>query len=187
MNTIYTNLYQVLNMATNEHYEQGVKWYDDARAFCHVVAIETNTSFMVTCAVLAALSPRNKWERNKKDCFELCKGNTSHKFGTFHANVNKARKIMACTNEQEIVRTLNGKKIIAFFDNISNENSERVTVDVWMLLAAMGNRLVESERPNLTQSLYDDIENSLFKIAQENKLRPYEAQAIIWLTFREVA
>ena len=179
-----TNLITILNHASYYDYDNGFNWYNEAREFCLMVSKETGHSYMVTCAVLAALSPRNKWERNKIDCFELCKGNDSHKFGTFNANVRKAKSILSLTKYQDVINALNGKKIIAFFDNIFDENSERVTVDVWMLLAYHGMRLAESERPNVTQKLYDEIEDAVIELARENNLRPYEAQAIIWTTFR---
>lgn len=187
MNNIYTNLFTVLNIANDEHFDAGINWYNDAREFCKMLSIESNLPYVTCCGVLAALSPRNKWERNKKDAYALCMNDLSHKYGTFHANVRKAKLIMTLTNKQDIINALNGKKIIAFFDNIFDENSERVTVDVHMLLAAMGSKLMEDERPNLTQSLYNEIEDALLIIASKTNLRPYEAQAVIWLAWRELA
>lgn len=186
MNTIYSNIYSVLNLSTDDQFDNGLSWYDDAREFCKMVSNETNRPLISVCAALAALSPRNKWERNKQDCYELCKNNSSHKFGTFHAMVNKARKVLEMNSYADIIDELNGPKICAFFDNIFNPDSQLITVDFHMLHIALGQVFPEDERPSLTKSLYDDIAWAIKLIADNNKLRPYEAQAILWLTWRDL-
>jgi hypothetical protein len=186
MNNVYNNLYNIMNISSHEAYVSGLRWYDDAREFCHIVANESGVPFINVCGVMAALSPRNKWERNQVDCRELCNGNDSHKFGTFHAMVKKAKGILQCSNSQEIVKALNGKKIIAFYENIMDETSQRVTVDMWMLIAAMGEKTLEQDRPSVTVTIYNEIEEITVKLANDLKLKPYEAQAIIWQTTKEL-
>ncbi len=185
MNTIYTNIYQVLNMANDEHFDAGLNWYNEARQFCLDLSKECNKPFISVCAVLAALSPRNKWLRNKLDCRALCMG-TAHKFGTFNAMVNKARNVLELSHYQDIIDELKGPKICAFFDNIYDEDSQLVTVDFHMHHIAIGEVLTEDDRPNLSKALYDDIQKSIESIAFNNKLRPYELQAILWVTWKEL-
>lgn len=186
MNAIYTNIYQVLNMTNDEQFEAGLNWYNEARDYCRMVSLETNRPFISVCAALAALSPRNKWDRNKLDLLELCKGNKAHKFGTFKAMVNKANNCLLVDNYQDLVNELNGPKIIAFFDNIYNEDSQMVTVDFHMHHIGLGMVLAEDDRPNLSKAMYDDIQRTIEQIAFNNKLRPYELQAILWVTWREL-
>lgn len=186
-NLVYTNIFNTLNLASDYHFETGLNWYDDARQFCKMVSVETNKPFISVCAALAALSPRNKWERNKLDLLALCKNDTSHKYGTFKAMVNKAMHVLTLTNRNDILEALNGPKICAFFDNIYDENSQLVTVDFHMHHIAIGHVLPEDERPHLNKSDYDLIQKTIESIAEQQKLRPYELQAILWVTWREYA
>lgn len=186
-NLVYNNIYNVLNLASDEHFDNGLSWYDDAREFCRMLSIETNKPMIAICAALAALSPRNKWERNKQDLKALCYGDDMHKFGTFKAMVNKAKHVLTLTNREDILEALNGPKICAFFDNIYDENSQMVTVDFHMHHIAIGHVMPEDERPNLNKSDYDMIQKTIESIAEQQKLRPYELQAILWVTWRDYA
>lgn len=185
MHTYISNINKVLNVTNSYQFEDGLKWYDDAREFCSRVSIMSNVPYINVCAILAALSPRNKWERNKADCYELCIGNESHKYGTFSAMVKKAKLIKSLTKYSDIIKALNGPKIISFFDNIYDENSQHVTVDFHMHHIALGKYYSEEERPSLNKSTYDEIQRAIEIVAHNNKLRPYELQAILWVTWRE--
>jgi len=143
---------------------------------------------MNVCAVIAALSPRNKWERNIVDAKTLCtlKDNfESGKYSTFGANVKKAYAALWAIDRDSVLVVLNGKKVCSFFDNIFDPSSTRVTIDVHMQLVALGKYIAEDDRPSLTDKVYREIEEAVKTVALKNGLLPYELQAIAWVTWKD--
>lgn len=186
MEELHSNIINVLNMSTEEHLNDGLNWYADARQECKRISQETGIPFISVCSIMAALSPMSPWERNKLDCEALCMGNEEHRFTTFGANVRKATRLLVLTDYDDIITELNGQKITAFFDNIYNPDSDSITIDSHMVSIASGRRLSKAERPNVTKTLYLTIEDGVRHIADKFKLRPYELQAILWVTWREL-
>lgn len=186
MEELHSNILTVFNLSTEEQITDGLKWYADARSECERISQESNIPFITVCSIMAALSPMSPWEKNKLDCQALCMGNEEHRFVTFGANVAKARRLLSMACYNEIVTELNGQKITAFFDNIYNPESDTVTIDSHMVSIASGIRLSKKDRPNVTKTLYLTIEDGVRSIADKFKLRPYELQAILWVTWREL-
>lgn len=186
------NLKKLFDKAIDTDTVDGLDWYKKARVFCKRVAVEHNVEFIKVCGVLAALSPRNRWERNKLDTVNLIKyltGQVSERplFGTYDAMVDKATQIFNGFGEHDRVkRTLKGPKISAFFDNIFSARSKEVTVDTWMLLAAMGKYMSVDERPALTKKSYTEIAAAIKDLAAKVELKPYELQAIVWCVIKRI-
>lgn len=186
MEELHSNIINVLNMATDHQIDDGLRWYADARSQCERISQESNVPFITVCAVMAALSPMSPWEKNKLDCRALCMLDEEHRFVTFGAMVAKARRLLNMVDYTAIVDELNGQKITAFFDNIFNPDSDTVTIDSHMVSIASGMKLSKKDRPNVTKTLYLTIEDGVRVIADKFKLRPFELQAILWVTWREL-
>ena len=106
------NIENVFKSASKERIAETRKWYFDAQKFTETLSSKFNheLSSQKIAGVIAALSPRNEWNRNKFDAETLCKEFLSNKyyqlnlFGyhvllnskvcTFHANKSKAIKIL---------------------------------------------------------------------------------------------
>jgi hypothetical protein len=175
------NFYHLFNIASDCQINRGINWYNEAREFCQSIAVKYNKPYMQVCAVLAALSPRNKWERNKIDCEELVKGNASHKYATFSSNVLKGIKCLMAQTYQEVITILNSNKVTAFFDNIFNMYSQLVTIDTHMYQVIFG-RVPQQ----ISDREYNELSQMIIDIANEFKLIPYELQAIVWITKKEL-
>ena len=86
--------------ATEEQRMRGCLWYDEAEEVANNIAACTGVEIHTAGAVIAALSPRNKWERNVDDAWSLCKAwargedPASVRVCTFNANKNKAWSIL---------------------------------------------------------------------------------------------
>ena len=61
----------VLDLATAGDVAQGISWYATALTAAQELAARYNIYIATACAVIAALSPRNKWERNLIDAENL--------------------------------------------------------------------------------------------------------------------
>lgn len=187
---IRKNLVSLLNEATPQDLEHGRAWYRDARLFAYHVSKRYNFPFVKVCAVIAALSPRSKWERNKFDAENLINavlsGSTLPKCSTYGAMVRKAVNIIKCEGQDAatMLRILNGPKISAFFLNIYDGENRRVTVDTWIHLAAHGKYKEVKKRKNLGIVEYRKIESEIKSLSNELNLKPYETQAILWVSFK---
>ena len=186
------NINYVLNQAVSTDFIEGEKWYRDARLFAFQVSKKYGVSFRKVSAILAALSPRNRWERNKEDCITLIKEcqvfEVNAKYATYGAMVQKAKNIYNSPIDsiQVMLKLLNGQKISAFFLNIYDIQSDCVTVDSWIQLISLGKYLSVDERPSLKKTEYKLISESIREIAALNKVTPPVMQAILWISFKRM-
>lgn len=164
---------------TAYHKAYGKSWYRLAKQYCEELSQKYNVPTYKVVGVLSALSPRNKWERNKIDTETMLKHGLSGTYSTFGNNVKKAYKILHCNNIIEVVKLLNARKTTAFFYNIYNPNSNKVTIDVWAL------RVASVDKQSLTPKQYDALQDVYIEVANELELKPYELQAMTWGVLRE--
>ena len=188
-----SNIEKIANLAHSTDYVEGEKWYREARLFCYRVSKQYGLSFRKTCAILSALSPRNRWERNKIDCENLIAYLTGHTVNepscaTYRNMVEKAKKIFNAKVDtiQSMLKLLNGQKISAFFLNIYDFNSDCVTVDSWIQLIALGEYLSVDKRPSLNKTDYVMIENLIKELASTKNVKPPVLQAVLWIAFKRM-
>ena len=162
-----------INKANNKHFNYGVTWYEDVRGYCKTLAEAYNKPLFQIVAALAALSPRNRWDRNKIDLISVLKHGNKAKVGTFNKMKEKAILCLQSKNEYEVRSILNGQKIQSFFDNIYHINDSSVTVDVWAMR-------VVGFKDNLTPKRYREIEKAYQNVASMYGLMPKQVQAITW-------
>lgn len=159
----------------------GVLWYRKAFRFCKEVSSSTEVPLANVVGVLAALSPHNNWEQNKKDTIRFIETNGAASVCTFGKNKEKALDILFfCFSEREILRVLRGPKTSAFFLNLLHPlTNGRVTLDRWALRAAGldSNKTLRKGERSETELAYQEA-------AAEMGLRVHEFQAAIWESIR---
>lgn len=191
-NTIKKNLNKVLANVSPSDYDEGLQWYKNARVFAYHLSQKYSLPYIKCCAVIAALSPRNKWERNKLDAdmliYTVLFGKQEHKTSTYTLMRDKAIKIILSKDNRisNILNILNGPKITAFFLNIYQVDNNCVTVDTWIHLVAQGKYIETRKRKNLNKTLYKRIEEVIKNTAAEYGIKPYELQAIAWVGFKRM-
>ena len=171
--TIQRNLQTWLDAATPEARRAGLTWYDDAQKYAAFLSVTFNVSRKVAAGVISALSPNNKWERNKIDDVKVC---------TYGANKRKAFAI--ANGDQKILES--SPKTHAFAMNVGELSADHVTVDKWHMRACLTNsrkRTKVQESPTKVQ--YKRIERITARMAKRYGLKGYELQAIIWVTIKE--
>lgn len=188
---IKRNLDYLIREATPTEISHGLDWYRDARVFAYSLSKRYNVPFVKVCGVIAALSPHNKWNRNRLDAERLIKFVSSGspylpRCNTYKAMRSKAVKILKLdiANNFSVLKVLNGPKISAFFLNIYDGENQSVTVDTWIHLAANLEYLKTEERPVLKKKEYAEIEKVIKELSFERGIKPYQTQAIIWLAFK---
>lgn len=172
------NLDRLFNHATNEEIENGKIWYYDAHMWCRHIARKYGATQMKVASVLSALSPRNKWEQNKKDAESVFLADMvgmkaeEIKVCTFHTNKYKAFAIA----QGNLFIDISARKTFSFVNNISELNDTYVTIDVWHLRGCFGKTM-----GSIGNLAYQQIEKLTINKAKKVGMKGFEYQAIVWL------
>ncbi len=188
--------------ATAQDVEDGKAWYRLANEWVDTVVEESGVDARIISAVLAALSPQNKWEQNKVDTRGMVNAYVNGHgidyvtVSTFGGNKRKAWQFLQGHTWK------NGMKTTCFVDNIVNfKTSQRATIDIWAVRVAMNNpdfglkceecsvRLEKktAHGASLTATDYTNIEEMYTEVAKEYGELPLETQAIAWVTMKREA
>jgi len=185
---IYNRLKRWLDHASEESIAEGLNWYSDAQQFTRDLSRETGVDPYTVAAVVSALSPNNKWDRNKIDAAAIINayitGQSFHtvKVCTYNANKHKAIKLLQSKTR---IRKLS-PKTHAFAMNIGRLSGSHITIDRWHMRACIVDPK-EGPRPCIespTIKQYQRIEQITARVANDVGLLGYELQAIIWLAIK---
>jgi DNA-binding protein len=183
--------------ATTLEVAQGKQWYLTAYEVCQRIALAYELNTECVAAVVAALSPNNKWERNIKDAENVCAaymlGSVDDamnvKVCTYGKNLAKAVDILnSCHNRYE--ELLKGPKIIEFYHCIIGEQD--VCIDGHAYSVWFGERLTMKQVPNigklLRQRIKDDyiIATQFINDNNDEQFTSSEVQAITWVAHKRI-
>lgn len=185
----------LLNGASDTEKIDGGNWYKEANTYSHHLSELFNLDSPCKVAgIISALSPATNWERNKSDAHNFIALALSGdamvgKYGTYKNNVRKALEIFNLerptkANVGTILRGKTGYKTESFFYNIYDLDSSEVTIDRHAIKGA--NNVYEGGSVTLTEKRYRDSERAYQKVAKKYNLKPYQVQAIVWVTYRRL-
>ena len=84
------------NESTLDERESGRSWYNEARSYVKILSLRFELPEIICAGVVSALSPNNKWERNKIDAYAVINAVKNNipadqvKVCTYNANKDKA-------------------------------------------------------------------------------------------------
>lgn len=185
------NIIVCFNAATQEQVAGGMSWYSDARDAAYSIAEKHGVPVYIVVAVIAALSPNNKWTRNVSNADELIgafirgDGMDSVKVSTYHKMKQKAWSILSTRADYDTTKTmLNGQKITSFFCDIMGEFN--VTVDGHARNIAYNERVgLTDDRTNIGVREYRALQIAYKEAAKTVGTMPYQLQAITWRVWRD--
>ena len=185
------NITSVYRDADETQHAEGLLWYDNAQTAAHYIAVRYDVPVYLVVAVIAALSPNNKWSRNVRNADALIgafirgDGIDSVKVSTYHAMKRKAWDILAARPDYETAKKmLKGQKITSFFMDIMGEFN--VTIDGHARNIAYGERVgLTDDRTNIGVREYRGLQAAYEETAQRVGLMPYQLQAITWRVWRD--
>lgn len=185
------NIISVYRDADAVQYNEGLAWYPDAQKAAHDIAALHGIAVYLVVAVIAALSPNNKWSRNVTnaatliDAFLRGDGIDSVKVSTYHAMKRKAWDILAARPDYDGAKAmLKGQKITSFFMDIMGEFN--VTIDGHARNIAYGERVgLTDDRTNIGVREYRALQAAYEEAARRVGLMPYQLQAITWRVWRD--
>ena len=186
-------------LATSQEVQMGCDWYPSALAIAGRIADKYGTSPEIAAGVIAALSPNNRWERNIVDAEAIIKCWAAGGTRTDMLNVKvctygkmKAKAVDILTRDIPIVEILNGKKIIEFFNCITNPLLNDVCIDGHAYSVWFGQRLTMKEVPAIGVKLRSQIKTDYrdaTAFINEELGTYYSAstiQAITWVTHKRI-
>jgi len=184
-----SNTYHWYDMADERMIHDGLTWYDDAKDFALMLSNEFDVSPVRAGGVISALSPRNQWERNKIDAwnvFQAVRDEVSHdmiRVSTF--NTNKLRAFDIAKGNRKIHKE--SRKTHRFALNVGAFDMNAVTIDSWMLFAFQTKSKSRKELDvRITSKQYDIMEHKFQRISHDMGYAPAHLQAVIWCVIREV-
>ena len=189
------NIRAIYDLATVTEQADGKAWYPIA----HSVALTLADAYEVTecqaIGVIAALSPRNRWERNVADAEALIAayvagGSTQAletKVSTFGANKRKAVSILETEDPtaDEVRAILSGPKLQEFFTCILGQHSE-VCIDGHAYCIWAGGRTTLADVPSIGIKLRRQIKADYAAVAEDLEVFPAALQAITWVAWRRI-
>ena len=185
------NIMACYRAADSVQVNEGLLWYSDAKQAAHDIAVKHGIAVYIVVAVIAALSPNNKWSRNVVNADALIgafvngDGIDAVKVSTYHKMKAKAWDILAARPDYDTAKTmLKGQKITSFFMDIMGEFN--VTIDGHARNIAYDERVgLTDDRTNIGVREYRAIQAAYEEAARRLRLMPYQLQAITWRVWRD--
>lgn len=183
----------LLDLASAGEQSEGMTWYSRANLAATRLADQYEIAIDTAAGVIAALSPRNKWDRNLIDAENLIaafkaggdEAAADVKVCTFGANKKKAIEILTWGAIGDIVKELlSGPKLIEFFSCIIGEDD--VCIDGHAYSIWFGDRITLNKIPSIGKKLRAEIKKDYLAVAKKNNLKGYEVQAITWVAHRRI-
>ena len=162
-------------------------WYFTVNEYCLHLSEAFDVPLIKISAILAALSPQNKFDQNCIDLENFLMTSGNCKVSTFGNQKLKAIKILELDNPtEENIKLILGKglKTLSFFENIYRPyTSQSVTVDLWQIRWAKLLNIIP-QQGTLTNKRYRKIEARVRKYAKKLDIMPHQFQALTWVQLR---
>lgn len=162
---------------------EGADWYASAADVSAALAAGSGLTFEQCAGVIAALSPRCKWNENLRAAGLIVAAASGGVAAPIVCGTlgNRA-KAWAIANGGDPAAILGGPKVRAFYANICGDTSA-VCVDVWAARAAEGrsdDRAADGRR-------YKRIARAYERAADIAGVTPRDMQATVWVAIRRQA
>ena len=190
------NIKAIHQLATLTERQDGMMWYPNAYQIASRLADRYGITTAQAIGVIAALSPRNRWERNVQDADSLIvafqAGGPEQaqltKVCTFGANKAKAIKILSIPEGyqgmSEVLEILSGPKLREFASCIAGQPDVCIDGHAFCIWAA--NRTGLKDVPAIGVKLRREIKADYTTAADELGITPSACQAITWCAWRRI-
>jgi len=175
------------NESTLQERESGKVWYNEAKDYVKILSLRFDTPPLICAGVVSALSPNNRWGRNKIDAHTVLdavkKGILPSQVKVCTYNNNKLKAFAIARGDIKILKQ--SPKTYAFAKNISGEDINKVTIDKWHLRAIQTRSSSPKEcKTSVTPLQYKLLEKDCQKVAKKYNINPSTLQATVWVTIR---
>ena len=191
------NIKAIYQLATLTEKQDGITWYPNAYQIALNLAERYQTITPAQAiGVIAALSPRNRWERNIQDADAIISAFNAGgaeqamltKVCTFTSNKAKAVKILNLAagyqGMTEVLEILSGPKLREFASCIAGRSDVCIDGHAFCIWAA--NRTGLKDVPAIGVKLRREIKADYQTAADDLSITPSACQAITWITWRRI-
>ena len=189
------NIKAIYQLATLTEQQDGIAWYPNANQIAVGLADRHEISEFQSIGVIAALSPRNRWERNVEDADRLIAAYIAGgpeqamltKVCTFTANKTKAIKILGLRRSADlgsVLDILSGPKLREFASCIAGLPDVCIDGHAFCIWAA--NRTGLKDVPAIGVKLRREIKADYQAAADDLGITPSACQAVTWVTWRRI-
>ena len=190
------NIKAIYQLATLSEKQDGITWYPVALDIARTIADEHDLTPAQAIGVIAALSPRNRWERNVEDAVSLIAAYQAGgaeqamltKVCTFNSNKAKAIKVLGLAagyqGMTEVLEILSGPKLREFASCIAGLPDVCIDGHAFCIWAA--NRTGLKDVPAIGVKLRREIKADYQTAADELGITPSACQAITWVVWRRI-
>lgn len=180
------NVLAVYNGASAQNMREGLSWYLDAHNYARILCSTYEVSVEQAAGVIAALSPMNGWENNKRKAMQLISQGHGEGCGLYR-NVAKAEAIMLGGWDIDPLDILGGDKVRAFYATILDPFGDiDPVIDRHAFDIAVGERTDEKRRGILSRKgVYHEFANVYREAAKIAGIGSAQMQAITWVAWRE--
>lgn len=174
------NILNIYRTASFAAFSEGMTWYDDAHNFAK--SLDPNR-FHRAAGVIAALSPMNEWQNNKRKAAQLYAQNGDGSGCGLYRNVDKAVRIY---NGEDALDVLGGNKVRAFFLTIVDPTGDHAPViDRHAFDIAVGERTNDKRRGILSRKgMYERFSETFRDAARITGIGPAQLQAVTWTEWK---
>jgi len=168
------------DQATGSDLNDGLTWYEDAQKFCEDIAMDYDMTTKQVASVVSILSPQVNWPTNKKNALNLIQNGADIKIFASGTQKESANNVVIGSYEIPI----SARKTYSFADNIANRSSDRATIDRHAVNVALN--ILKPSPVALTTKQYELVEKCYKTIANKLDIKPYQLQAIVWVTYKRI-
>ena len=185
------NVLAVYRGASADAIREGLSWYMDAHNFARTVGGRRPEHVARNAGIIAALSPMNGWENNKRKAAEFISRRGRIEFTVngngigLGANVRKAMAIYSGADPLDILK---GDKVRAFYATILDPTGDiDPVIDRHAFDIAVGMRTNDKSRGILSnKGVYSKFANVYREAANEVGIGSAQMQAVTWIAWREM-
>jgi hypothetical protein len=180
LNGGYNNIMQLIKQATESEIDYWGKWYHYAHQHVKALAAKYNEPFDVIAAVVATLSPGNKWVANLRAAEDILNG--KDRTNAYPSQVKLAKDILITGN----ISLVSGPKVTVFFQSILDPSvveNELVldghAINIWRGTKRL---LKGTERPSKSER--EQMIEDYKRAAADTGLSVQAVQAITWYLWK---
>ena len=186
-----SNVLSVYNNASAHSLRTGLSWYNDAHNFARLVGGGRPHHVARNAGIIAALSPLNGWNNNKRVAAKLISQRGRIVIGPdgsngigLSMNVNKAIRIY---NGEEPLDAHGGTKVRAFYETILDPTGDNnPVIDRHAFDIAVGKRTPDSAKKVIASDKgYSRFAMVYREAAEIAGIGASQMQAITWVAWRE--
>jgi hypothetical protein len=180
-----SNVLAVYRLASADDLRGGLSWYLDAHNVARALSDFPGGNVAAAAGIIAALSPMNGWENNKRKAAQLIAQNGDGTGCGLTRNVAKAVAIFKGADPLDI---LNGDKVTAFYRTILNPTGDiDPVIDRHAFDIAVGERTDEKRRGALgRKGVYAEFAAVYREAAVIAGIGSAQMQAVTWVAWRNI-